>query len=143
MKIIIIKDQNGGAAVEFALILPLLIFLLFGIVEFGLLEYNNLILTNASREGARAGVVMRTPRLTDDQIKTVANQYAQNYLVTFGSGTISFDPAISPDESTRQGGSISGTNLIFTVKFPYDFLVLSAFGFGPVTLQAQTIMRME
>ena len=143
MKKTIIKDQNGGAAVEFALILPLLIFLLFGIVEFGLLQYNKLILTNASREGARAGVVMRIPRLNDLEIQTVANQYAQKYLVTFCSGTISFDPPISPDESTRQGANPSGTNLILTVKYPYDFLVLSAFGFGPITLRAQTIMRME
>jgi Flp pilus assembly protein TadG len=48
-----IRDQNGGAAVEFAIILPLLIALLFGIVEFGLLLYNKQIITNASREGAR------------------------------------------------------------------------------------------
>jgi Flp pilus assembly protein TadG len=48
----IIKDQNGGAVVEFAIILPLLIALLFGIVEFGLLLYNKQIITNASREGA-------------------------------------------------------------------------------------------
>jgi Flp pilus assembly protein TadG len=47
-----IRDQNGGAAVEFAIILPLLIALLFGIVEFGLLLYNKQIITNASREGA-------------------------------------------------------------------------------------------
>jgi len=136
----IIQDQNGGAAVEFALILPLLIFLIFGIIEFGLLEYNKLILTNASREGARAGVVMRIPRVDDAQIQTVANKYAQNYLVTFGSGAISFDPPISPAD---RSGNKSGIDLIFTLKYPYEFLVLSAFGFGPVELRAQTIMKME
>lgn len=137
----IIKDQYGGAAVEFALILPLLIVLLFGIIEFGLITYNKQIITNASREGARAGVVIRNPRLTDAQIQAVANQYAQKHLVTFGSGTINFNPAISPAEP--RSGTLLGTDLTFTVEYPYDFLVLSAFGFGQVTLQAQTIMKME
>ena len=83
---------------------------------------------------------MRVTRLTDQEIKDVAKKYAENYLVTFGSGTINFDPPISPTEGNRD---LSGTNLIFTVKYPYDFLVLSAFGFGQITLRAQTIMRME
>jgi len=138
----ILKDQNGGAAVEFALILPLLIVLLFGIVEFGLLTYNKQIITNASREGARAGIVIRNPiRLTDAQIQAVAIKYAQKYLVTFGSGTLSFNPAITPPEP--RSGALLGTNLTFTVEYPYDFLVLSAFGFGQRTLRAQTIMKME
>ena len=51
------QHQKGAVAVEFALILPVLVLLLFGIVEFSLLMYNKQILTNASREGARYGIV--------------------------------------------------------------------------------------
>jgi Flp pilus assembly protein TadG len=138
----IIRDQNGGAAVEFGLILPLFILLLFGIVEFGLLLYNKQIITNAGREGARAGVVAGIPRLTDAQIQAVVNKYANNYLVTFGTGTINFNPPISPLQANRTG-YLFGTNLTVSVTYPYDFLVLSGFGFGPITLRAQTIMKME
>lgn len=138
----IIRDQNGGAAVEFGLILPLFILLLFGIVEFGLLLYNKQIITNAGREGARAGVVAGIPRLTDAQIQAVVNKYANNYLVTFGTGTINFNPLISPLQVNRTG-YLFGTNLTVSVTYPYDFLVLSGFGFGPITLRAQTIMKME
>jgi Flp pilus assembly protein TadG len=138
----IIRDQNGGAAVEFGLILPLFILLLFGIVEFGLLLYNKQIITNAGREGARAGVVAGIPRLTDAQIQAVVNKYANNYLVTFGAGTINFNPLISPLQVNRTG-YLFGTNLTVSVTYPYDFLVLSGFGFGPITLRAQTIMKME
>jgi len=134
-----IKDQKGGAAVEFALILPLLIFLLFGIIEGGLLLYNKQIITNACREGVRAGIVVRQPRLTDGEIATVVNQYAQNYLVTFGTGTININ-SILP---VNRDPGIFGTDLIMDVTYPYNFLVLSAFGFGPITLHAQTIMKME
>ncbi|MGD8892889.1 MAG: pilus assembly protein, partial [Desulfobacterales bacterium] len=59
---ILIEDQNGATVVEFAIILPLLIVFLFGIIEFGLLLYNKQVITNASREGARAGLVVRDPR---------------------------------------------------------------------------------
>jgi len=142
-----IRDQNGGAVVEFALILPLLIVLLFGSVEFGLLLYNKHIITNASREGARAGIVMRDPRLSDSDIKAIVDKYADKYLVTFGSGTISFNPPISPPESSRTGPGLFGTDLIVTVEYPYNFLVLfnpiTFQRFDPIKLKARTVMRME
>ena len=52
-----ISNANGAAAVEFAIVVPLLLLLLFGIIEFSLLLYNKAMLTNASREGARFGIV--------------------------------------------------------------------------------------
>ena len=136
-----IKEQNGGAVVEFALILPLFILLLFGIVEFGLFLYNKQVITNASREGARAGVVAGIPRLMDVDIQTIIDKYADKYLVTFG--TKNFPPAvILPAELTRKG-FLFGTDLSVEITYDYDFLVLKAFGFGPITLRAQTIMKME
>jgi Flp pilus assembly pilin Flp len=51
------KEQEGAAAVEFALLLPLLVLLLFGIIEFGLAFNARIQATNAAREGARMAVV--------------------------------------------------------------------------------------
>jgi len=45
--------ERGAAAVEFALVLPLLIVLLLGIIDFGLYYYNDLQLTHAARDAAR------------------------------------------------------------------------------------------
>ena len=53
----IITDQKGGALIELAIVLPLLVLLLIGAVEFGILYYNKQVITNASREGARAGII--------------------------------------------------------------------------------------
>jgi Flp pilus assembly pilin Flp len=50
-------DQEGAAAVEFALLLPLLVLLLFGMIEFGLAFNTRIQATNAAREGARQAVV--------------------------------------------------------------------------------------
>jgi Flp pilus assembly pilin Flp len=51
------RDQEGAAAVEFALLLPLLVLLLFGMIEFGLAFNSRIQATNAAREAARRAVV--------------------------------------------------------------------------------------
>ena len=79
-------NQNGAAVVEFAVVLPLLLLIVFGIIEFGFLMYNQAMLTNASREGARAGIVARSPRRSTAEIRTIVQTYCSDYLVTFRSG---------------------------------------------------------
>lgn len=48
------KSQRGAAAVEFALVAPVLIVLVFGITDFGLMFNNQAVVANASRDAARA-----------------------------------------------------------------------------------------
>jgi Flp pilus assembly protein TadG len=135
-----VGEQQGAAATEFALVLPLLIILVFGIIEFSVLLYDKAMITNASREGARAGIVYSYPdRITDAEIKSVINTYCKNYLITFGSGTLQ-DPVIA------RTGSSSGDSLTVTVRYKYDFLVLPNFIgslIGGKEITGQTIMRME
>jgi len=148
----LIKNQNGGAAVEFAIILPLLIFLLFGIIEGGLILYNKQIVTNACREGARAGIVVRSPdRLSDIEIKAIVDKYADKYLVTFGTKnfpppTICFEGSCTWPANERTG-NIFQKPLEVKITYEYDFLVLfnpiTFSRFNPITLQAKTIMKME
>jgi len=49
------RGESGVAAVEFALILPVLMLILFGILNYGILLYDQAVITNAAREGARWG----------------------------------------------------------------------------------------
>ena len=51
------KKENGQSAVEFALVLPILLLIVCGILDFGWLFYNQLSVENACREGARVGCV--------------------------------------------------------------------------------------
>lgn len=51
------RREDGQAMVEFALILPIFLIILCGIIDFGWLFYNQLSLNNACREGARYAVV--------------------------------------------------------------------------------------
>jgi Flp pilus assembly protein TadG len=53
------KDQQGQSMTEFALVLPILVFLLFGVIQFGITFNNYITLTDAVRAGARKGSVGR------------------------------------------------------------------------------------
>ncbi len=139
-----INNQNGGAAVEFAIILPVLIFLIFVIIEGGLFLYNQHIITNATREGARAGIVatISPARVNNNTIYAVVEKYAKNHLITFGNKIFS-PPIITPSDEAIRNSSSFGDDLTVEILFDYDFLVLSAFGFGPIEMHAQTVMKME
>ena len=138
MKLKIIPlEQKGAAAVEFAIILPLLVMLLFGIIEFGIILYDKAMITNASREGARAGIVFSDPIIPDSDIKKVVTDYCGSYMITFGEDSIDNDDI----DITRLDG-----NLTVNVTYTYDFLVLPNFVagiVGNITLSAVTTMRME
>lgn len=57
MLLVKVKNQRGAAAIEFALVLPVLIMLLMGIIGFGALYNNYLAITHAAEEGARLAMV--------------------------------------------------------------------------------------
>lgn len=138
-----IKNQKGASAVEFALVLPLLIVLLFGIIEFGLILYDKAVVTNASREGARYGIVYREPgsEITCDNITNIIQTYTAGKLITFGSVN---NVAISYAPGDCNPGS--GNDLTVTVSYQYDYLLLPGFVaglVGPIDLDGQTIMVKE
>jgi Flp pilus assembly pilin Flp len=149
----LLKSQKGATVVEFAIILPLLLLLIFGIIEFGLFLFNRHVITNAVREAARAGIVVRIPRLSNEEIETIARNYCEQYLVTFGAGTLNIPlPLLREDESgnplgvDEDGNAILGgfgDALIVRATYQYDWLFLSTIGIGPTTIQAIARMRME
>jgi len=141
------SGQRGAVALEFAILFPVLILMTFGIIEFSAALYDKAMITNASREGARVGIVYTfDPNNTtspnhppDSLITQVVQTYCQNKLLTF-----------APDENavvtiSRSGtGDDAGDSLTVTVGYNYDFLVLPSFiGLPRISLQATTIMRLE
>jgi Flp pilus assembly protein TadG len=59
MKRISLKNQDGQSVTEFALVLPILAFLLFAVIQFGIVFNNWVQLTDATRAGARKAAVSR------------------------------------------------------------------------------------
>jgi Flp pilus assembly protein TadG len=67
------RRERGAAAVEMAIVLPLLVLLLGGVIDFGWLFFNEIMLANAAREGARGAIV----ELSDADVKTRAAEAAK------------------------------------------------------------------
>jgi len=65
------RCRRGQALVEFALVLPFLIILVLGIMEFGWLTKNQLTVANAVREGARTAALGKS---TSEITTTIENQ---------------------------------------------------------------------
>jgi Flp pilus assembly protein TadG len=66
-------NERGAAAVEFALILPVLMLILFGIIEWSLMFKDALTVASATRAGARtASAQPRTPAFADNTALAVA-----------------------------------------------------------------------
>lgn len=74
-----LRDTSGVSAVEFALVLPILISILLGIVDYGWVFFNRLTMTNAAREGARVGVTRDAANASPDAVDA-----AENYLDSAG-----------------------------------------------------------
>jgi Flp pilus assembly protein TadG len=133
------QSQRGASVVEFAVIAPLFIAVLFAIVEFGLVIYTKSMITHATREGARFGVVYCTPRRTNAEISSIVQSYLDQCGLT------------SPATVTVTGaGGASGADLTVTVNYTYRFFVvpkdISNITLGKmanINLTAKTVMRME
>jgi Flp pilus assembly protein TadG len=128
-------NERGASAVEFALLLPLLMMILFGIIEFGMALYRQAILTNASREGARLGIVQSVPAITDAQINTRIDTYLTAAGIAPGSVTRAISPIVP----------VTGTPVTVTLTLPYTYVVLP--GLTSITptinLTASTVMSHE
>lgn len=130
------KGEEGVVAVEFALVLPILIVLVAGIIEFGFALYTQEVITNASREAARAGIILGDPRPSAGEIATVASSYMTNLGVSCGASCVSV--------AGSQGNS--GDDLTVSVAVPYRFVILEGFledWVGDMTLRATSTMKQE
>ena len=107
-----LRRRSGQALVEFALVLPIFLLLLFGTIDFGRYVYYVQILNNAAREGARYAIVHggnsfqpTGPNANDPTIATVVRTYAVGVI---GNGA-TFDVASTwgtpPNPPTNNRGS--------------------------------------
>jgi Flp pilus assembly protein TadG len=129
---ILIRNQKGTAIIELAIALPFILILLCGTIEFGALYYNKQIITNASREGVRAGIT----GINDTTIKTIVKDYSDRKLISLK------DPISVTDGNIRIISD--GNDLKVSVNITYTFLFSQIIKSGnKITLSASTVMRKE
>lgn len=126
----ILKNEKGQNLVEFALVVPMLLLLVFGIAEFGRAWMTRNILTGAAREAVRVAVV---PSGSIGEATTRANQILSSAGITTAAVNVN-------DSGTSFG--------IVTATVTYNFPVLVV-GFIPglngttIPLTSTTTMRRE
>lgn len=128
------RGKEGAAAVEFAIVLNLLLLLLMGMIDFGHAWFLRQVINNASREGARAGVVYPHP-VNEVEPKVIAA--VKDHLPT-GMTT---DPPV-----VNSGTGLTGDPLTVTVTYTKNWWIINYFvpGLGDSTqIKAQTVMRYE
>ena len=123
------RGESGAAAVEFAIVLPIFLAMLFGIIQFGavLFLHNNMV--NAARETARR---MAVAELTAAQ----ADPFAQNYLAGWNVVFTVFATEPAP-------GAING-DVFVRISAPAADAALISFPIAwPGNLVAEVTMRRE
>jgi Flp pilus assembly protein TadG len=146
------RRWRGAALVEFALIVPLLIFLLLGILEFGILVMHRLTLEQAAREGSRLAAVRATtatiqqritnaaPTITNKQEMQVSLKYSTDNGASFG-----YTLGNSGSENNAPPGSLVQVG----ITCPHHLVTGSFFAWLPgvannaVPLHVAVVMRRE
>ncbi len=125
--------------VEMIIVLPVLLLLLFGIIEFSILFSRLQTVTNAAREGARDAVVFRlacNAATVQSEVRDTVQAYAASGGVTVSASDISVT------------GACSGTNNNTTVQVVSNYAFMVVGGFAPglapsIDVTGTSVMRNE
>jgi Flp pilus assembly pilin Flp len=128
------SDESGAELIEFALVLPLLLLVLLGIVDFGFLFQRYEVVTNAAREGARVAVL---PGYGDGDVQARVDQY-----LTAGGLTAAHPPAVigHPAGVAVSGYCSAVTTVTVTYPYTYSFVAGIAGYFGASGLAARSTL---
>jgi Flp pilus assembly protein TadG len=142
------RAENGTQTVEFALLLPVLLLLIFGMIDFGRGYFSWLIITNGAREGARAASVGKPLTTISTRVQAAVTGLPVGSVTTGTCPTTAGALCISA--VNVQGGS--GTSVTVHVTYNFSFLVVprlvslvgaSTLPGGAFPLRAHATMRLE
>lgn len=138
------KRQQGAAAVEMALVVPLLMIILFGVVDAATALYDYAAINHASRVGARWGTIPTNNPTGAAWACTTTTTGSSNPCQVANAAIagllISYKPTTSPS-TTASGGGTPGATL--TVTTTYTFKGAFTGGFISLPISATSQMNNE
>jgi Flp pilus assembly protein TadG len=108
-----LRSEDGQAAAEMALVLPILVAILLAIAQFGILFNNYITLTDATRTGARKAAVSR---FTGDQGAAA--------ITAVRSAASNLTPGKLVVSVTSDNWTVPGSDVTVTASYPYDLNIL-------------------
>jgi len=128
---------GGQALVEFAFVLPILLLLMVAIIDFGIIFYSQMAVSNAAWEGARAGATIIDPSQGDQEITGAIHNAA--YGLDISRLTIDIDPAQDEPPRNQSFPAPRGESLTITVIYNIEL----TFPQVTVPISGQAVTRME
>lgn len=147
------RGDSGQALAEMALVIPALLLIVFGIIEFGTAWRNYQVITNAAREGARRAVMADGGLVDTSEAAVLA--IVENVMT---AGGLDFDPGQVTFSCDGAAGGLCdgmrGAPEEVRIDFPHEFVFLGPLadlactgcdgsGFGTITLSTSSVMRSE
>jgi len=132
-----IRNSKGQALVEFALLLPVLLLLILGIIEFGRAFYMKNTLTNAVRHSARKAAV--SPSWNQNSIRfwtysAVPSTWQNTSVIKIAQSTPSSPPSSGTGVPITVNANLKFTTIVPNFLFPFK---------NYTTISAQATMRYE
>ncbi len=134
------RSERGAELIEFAIVFPVLMLIVAGIADFGMMFRSLEVITNASREGARVAVL---PAYAAVDVEARVDAYMA------ASGMAGDIYAVTVTDETIATPAGTFTARAVSVNYTYQSATLgpiAAFfggGFGNVPLGARSVMRVE
>ena len=126
-------NDEGQAVVEFAVVLPVLLLILFAILQFGVVFNNYIQVTSAAREGARKAATSRT-------LGVAAAESAATTSAKSAAGSL--NPANLTVTFPNSPTFVQGSDVTVQVTYPYSVSIMGLV-VSSGNLTGSTTMRVE
>lgn len=126
-----INNNRGQSLIEFVLVLPVILIMLIGMIEFGIMFNSYLTLNNAARDGARMASVGNGDGEINSRIDEITGNLDPAYMTI----------TINPGEGSRDRGD----SVQVTIDYEHHVFTpfIGSFIGNTISLQGRTVMRIE
>jgi Flp pilus assembly protein TadG len=139
-----VRSQTGAELVEFAMVLPIMLLVFGGIVDFGLLLQRQQVITNAAREGARLAVL---PGYTSADIQSRVTQFVREGINNDSAAPVATLTQVTLTPGSGPAFQAARVSVTLADRFlilgPIVSLAGGSGSFGTIALTATTTMRVE
>ena len=148
------RAGRGQALVEFTLVTPVFLLMLFGLLDLGRVVWANDVVANAAREGARWASVHGISDMTTPATKQQIKSYTLNFAVAAGAGpqvTVCYSAVNIANGSVRCSGdsdeagaaNARGNMVTVSVTSTVSLVTASLLGLGSYTISSSSTMMIN